>query len=162
MILSRTSQYAIQALIFVATRPRGEPVLNRTMAEYLRVPPAYLAKILQQLCRAGLLHSARGRQGGFFLEAGGEKTDLMSVIALVEGAGFVEDCVLGLKVCEDRTACPLHFRWRPIKDRIVAILKEQTLESLAQAVVSGKYRISDVPQALTGLEDADASRPAAA
>jgi len=162
MILSRTSQYAIQALIFVATQPRGEPVLNRTMAEHLRVPPAYLAKILQQLCRGGLLHSARGRQGGFFLREGGEKTDLMTVIALIEGGRFVDDCVLGLKVCEDRTACPLHFRWRPVKDRIVAILKEQTLESLAQAVASGKYRISDVPQALVTEEDSEASRPAAA
>lgn len=162
MILSRTSQYAIQALIFVATRPRGEPVLNRTMAERLRVPPAYLAKILQQLCRGGLLQSARGRQGGFFLGEGREKADLMSVVALIEGDGFVEECVLGLKVCEDRTACPLHFKWRPVRERMVAILKEQTLENLAQAVASGRYRISDVPQVLVGDKDSDASRPAAA
>ena len=44
MILSRTSQYAVQALIFIATRPRGEPVLNREIASYLGVPPDYLAK----------------------------------------------------------------------------------------------------------------------
>jgi DNA-binding IscR family transcriptional regulator len=55
MILSRTSQYAIQALIYIATRPPGEPILNRKVAEYLGVPTAYLAKIMQSLCRGNLL-----------------------------------------------------------------------------------------------------------
>ena len=64
MILSRPRQYAVQALIFMATQPAGTAVLNRGIASYLRVPPAYLAKILRQLSKAGLLQSARGRQGG--------------------------------------------------------------------------------------------------
>ena len=70
MILSRTSQYALQALIFIATRPPGEPVLNREIASYLDVPPAYLAKIMQSLCKGGLLYSFRGRLGGFCLREG--------------------------------------------------------------------------------------------
>ncbi len=32
MVLSRTSQYAVQALIYIATQPIGEPVLNRDIA----------------------------------------------------------------------------------------------------------------------------------
>jgi DNA-binding IscR family transcriptional regulator len=55
MILSRTSQYAIQALIYIATQPPGEPVLNRKIAAYLNVPSAYLAKIMQSLCKGNLL-----------------------------------------------------------------------------------------------------------
>ena len=39
MILSRTSQYAIQALIYMATQPAGVAVLNRTIAEKLGVSP---------------------------------------------------------------------------------------------------------------------------
>lgn len=152
MIFSRTSQYAIQALIFIATQPRGDPVLNRTIARHLQVPSAYLAKIMRQLCKGKLLRSARGRQGGFYLDEGGEKTDLMRIVTLIEGAGFTEDCVLGLKVCEDRTACPMHDKWRPIKDRIVALLRQQTLASLARAVLSGKYRLSDVPAAMLAEE----------
>src|SRR5512134_3969211 len=98
MILSRTSQYAVQALIYMTTQPAGTAVLNRGIASYLRVPPAYLAKILRQLSKAGLLQSARGRQGGFVLEPGAEKTYLLQVVSLIEGPGFAEDCVLGLKV----------------------------------------------------------------
>lgn len=150
MILSRTSQYAIQALIYIATQPRGEPVLNREIAAHLGVPSAYLAKIMQNLCKGNLLNSFRGRLGGFCLREGAEKTDLMQVLALTEGQGFTEDCVLGLKVCSDETACPMHARWKPIKEKIVHMLHEQTLENLALAVQTGKYRITDLPHTLLG------------
>jgi Rrf2 family transcriptional regulator, iron-sulfur cluster assembly transcription factor len=148
MILSRTSQYAIQALIYIATQPRGEPVLNRKIADYLDVPSAYLAKIMQSLCKGNLVYSFRGRLGGFCLREGAEKTDLMQILTLTEGAGFTEDCLLGLKVCSDETACPMHTKWKPIKLKVVALLSEQTLEKLAAAVISGKYRLTDLPNAV--------------
>lgn len=147
MILSRTSQYAIQALIYIATQPRGEPVLNRQIAAHLGVPSAYLAKIMQHLCKDNLLYSYRGRLGGFCLRENAEKTDLMHVLALTEGSGFTDDCVLGLKVCSDETACPMHAKWKPIKEEVVRLLHDQTLEKLATAVQSGKYRITDLPHA---------------
>lgn len=145
MILSRTSQYAIQALIYMATQPEGVPVLNRTIAEYLNVPPAYLAKIMQNLSRGGILYSYRGKQGGFCLREGGEKTDLMKILTLVEGPGLTENCVMGLKICDDSTACPMHEKWKPIKGKIVELLEKQTLEKLAAAVKSGKYRLAELP-----------------
>ena len=145
MILSRTSQYAIQALIFVATQPRGVPVLIRTIAEHLSVPPPYLAKIMQSLSRGKLIDSFRGRQGGVCLHEGGEKTDLMQILTLIEGPGLTENCVLGLKVCGDDTACPMHTQWKPIKTRIVKLLNQQTLGKLAAAVQSGKYRLTELP-----------------
>ncbi|MFA7242550.1 MAG: Rrf2 family transcriptional regulator [Sulfuricellaceae bacterium] len=145
MMLSRTSQYAIQSLIYVATQPPGEPILNRVIAERLNVPMAYLAKIMQILCKGQLLYSFRGRQGGFCLREGGEKTDLMRILVLIEGVGFADNCLLGLKTCSDATACPVHANWLPIKEKIIQLLHEQTLEKLALAVKTGKYRIADLP-----------------
>lgn len=162
MILSRTSQYAIQALIFIATQPRGQPVLNRTVAEYLDVPPAYLAKIMQNLCRGTLLYSFRGRQGGFCLREGCEKTDLMQILTLIEGPGLTETCVMGLKRCSNETACPMHAKWFPIKTRIVELLHKQTLEKLAAAVRSGKYRLTELPGAMLDSPAIEASSSAKA
>jgi len=150
MILSRTSQYAVQAMIYIATKPAGEPVLNRDIAAHLNVPPAYLAKIMQSLCKGNLLYSYRGRLGGFCLRENMEKTDLMQILVMTEGVGFTEDCLLGLKICSDATACPMHTKWKPIKDKILHLLQEQTLEKLAKSVQSGKYRLSDLPQAALG------------
>ena len=64
MLISRTSQYAIQSMIYIATQPLGTPILSREVAEKLQVPAAYLAKIMQMLCKGGLVTSFRGRLGG--------------------------------------------------------------------------------------------------
>ncbi|TCS73407.1 BadM/Rrf2 family transcriptional regulator [Sulfuritortus calidifontis] len=145
MVLSRTSQYAVQALIYIATQPPGEPVLNRDIADRLSVPSAYLAKILQNLCKQGVLDSFRGRLGGFCLREGMHKTNLMQVLTLTEGPDFTKNCILGLKECSDATACPMHFKWLPVKKKIIALLEDMTLEDLAKAVLTGKYRLSDLP-----------------
>ena len=113
MILSRTTQYAIQALIFMATQPPGVAVLNRTIAECLKSPPTYLAKILQELCRGNLLYSFRGKQGGFCLRERSDKINLMQIVRITEGPAFTEDCVLGLKTCSDTTACPMRYSTSP-------------------------------------------------
>lgn len=148
MVLSRTSQYAVQALIYIATQPPGEPVLNRDIAERLNVPAAYLAKILQNLCKHGILDSFRGRLGGFCLRDGMHGTSLMQVLLLTEGPDFTKSCILGLKECSDATACPLHAKWVPVKKKIISLLTEMRLEDLAKAVQTGKYRLSDLPAAL--------------
>ncbi|NTV94652.1 MAG: Rrf2 family transcriptional regulator [Thiobacillus sp.] len=147
MVLSRTSQYAIQALIYIATQAPGEPVLNRDIADRLNVPAAYLAKILQSLCKHGLLDSFRGRLGGFCLRDGMHKTSLMQVLLLTEGPDFTKSCILGLKECSDETACPMHFKWKPVKNKIIAMMNDMHLEDLAKAVQTGKYRLADLPAA---------------
>ena len=148
MFFSRTSQYAIQALIYLATQPRGQRVLNRDIALSLGVPSHYLAKILQDLAREKLLHSARGRTGGFSLSAGARQSSLLDIVLLTEGARVERECLLGLKVCTDETACPLHRAWKPVKKEILASLGSITLSQLARAVKSGQYRLTDLPLAL--------------
>lgn len=145
MILSRTSQYAVQALIYMATQPTATPVLNKDIAARLGVPAPYLAKILQNLAKGNLLFSFRGRLGGFCLREGGDKINLMQILLLTEGPMFTQSCLLGLKECSDETACPLHFRWVPVKKKMMDLLHETTLDKLAKAVVSGKYRLADIP-----------------
>ena len=145
MILSRTSQYAIQALIYMATQPSGVAVLNRTIAEKLGVSPTYLAKILQNLCKFNLLYSFRGNQGGFCLREKGEKINLLQIVLVTEGSGIKEECVLGFKVCSDKKPCLMHTQWSPIRKEIVKVLESQSLEFLAAEVLSGKYQLADFP-----------------
>jgi Rrf2 family iron-sulfur cluster assembly transcriptional regulator len=149
MIFSRTSQYAIQALIYLATQPSGKRLLNREIAQSLGVPSPYLAKILQNLSRQRLLFSSRGRTGGFSLRPDVEKVSLLDVVLLTDGPRVDRECLLGLKACQDETACPLHRKWKPVKKDILACLGNVTLINLAQAVQSGQYRLCDLPQALT-------------
>ena len=148
MLISRTSQYAIQSLIYIATQKQKTPILSREIAERLFVPSAYLAKIMQSLCKGGLLTSFRGRLGGFCLRETPDKIDLKRILMITEGGDFTKDCLLGLKECSDATACPMHEKWAPIKEEIITMMTQHTLETLSEAVLVGKYRICDIPQAL--------------
>ena len=151
MILSRTSQYAIQALIYIATQPRGVPVLNRTVAQHLSVPPAYLAKIMQNLCRGACsIRSVADREDFACGKAVKNRSDADSNPrrrAVLDR----ELRVMGLKICSDETACPMHAKWKPIKIKIVELLHKQTLEKLATAVKSGKYRLTELPHAALSM-----------
>lgn len=147
-MLSHTSQYAIQSLIYIALQGSNYPILSREVADRLGVPSAYLAKILQSLCKDGLLSSHRGRLGGFSLAEQPDKISLMRIIQITEGGHFTKECLLGLKVCSDETACPMHPKWKPIKEQIIAMMEKQNLASLAEAVQAGKYRLTDLPGAL--------------
>jgi Rrf2 family protein len=149
MIFSRTHQYAIQALIYLATQPSGQLLLRRDIARKLGVPPAYLAKVLQDLSREQLLHSCRGRDGGFSLRSGVAERNLLDILMLMDGPRVDRECLLGLKMCADETACPVHRKWKPVKQEMLDCLGNVTLTHLAQAVASGQYRLSDLPQALS-------------
>ncbi|MBU2760621.1 RrF2 family transcriptional regulator [Acidithiobacillus sulfurivorans] len=141
MLLSKTSEYALQALIYLAAQPEGEPVLSRDISDYLRVPAQYLAKILQDLAKRGVLDSFKGRGGGFVLRPGADQMNILDIVEVVEGQPFGQGCVLGLKACADETACPVHYQWKPLKAEVVGLLGKQTIGSMAEAVRAGRYRI---------------------
>lgn len=146
-VMSRTSQYAVQALVYLTIQPAGVRVSVRDIASRLNVPPAYLAKIMQSLSKGMFLSSRRGRQGGVYLGQGVESCGLLDILAHTERGSFVQDCLLGLKTCSDETACPMHGAWKPIKQTIVELLQECTLQRLAEDVRSGRYQLADLPQA---------------
>jgi len=131
MLLSRGSQYTLQALIFLARQPEDRLCMVRDIADELAIPPFYLAKLMQPVARAGWLDTLRGRSGGVRLARGVGQLTLMDILQLTEGARFSEECLLGFKECEDASACVLHCQWRPIKEELSAHLQRHTLAELA-------------------------------
>jgi Rrf2 family nitric oxide-sensitive transcriptional repressor len=62
MIFSQTVEYALRAAVWLADHDDGQT--TQEIAEATKVPPSYLAKVLQSLRRAGLVHAKRGVGGG--------------------------------------------------------------------------------------------------
>jgi Rrf2 family protein len=133
MLLSRGSQYTLQALIYLAGQPRGRMVMVRELAARLDIPQFYLAKLLQPIAHAGWLETARGRGGGISLMPGAERHSLLDVVAFTEGRRARQECLLGLRDCADDRACVLHCQWQPIKEQLRADLAAHTLKSLAES-----------------------------
>lgn len=129
-MISRSSEYAIRALTYMAQQGTGTFHLAQDMARELGIPPAFLGKVLQPLVTRGILASQRGRGGGFRLARPPAEVTLADIIATQENLERSRQCVLGQGLCSDEHSCPLHHEWRSRTDSFLAKLDHMTLTDL--------------------------------
>lgn len=133
MILSRTGEYAVRAVLHLAMHGNGELVRADDIAEALSVPRNYLSKILHELSRAGVLSSTRGPKGGFQLAVPATELSLEDVVSRFETLGDGSTCVLGQPGgCSDEDPCAAHERWRELASRLQAFFRETTVAELLE------------------------------
>ena len=135
MILSRACNYGLQAVLHLA-RHDGRPLLCKEISQALNIPQHFLAKILQDLSRRGLLQSFKGRGGGFKLARSADEIKLLDVVETIEGTELDAECVLGLSECSDEEACPVHHQWKQIKAQILNMLSEKSVKGLLEDTAS--------------------------
>jgi Rrf2 family protein len=82
-MFSQTVEYALRAMVQMAAEAPGASTTKQIAAK-TKVPSAYLAKVLQSMRRAGLIHSRRGVGGGVVLAHSPEEISLLDVINAVE------------------------------------------------------------------------------
>ncbi|MDH4248038.1 MAG: Rrf2 family transcriptional regulator [Deltaproteobacteria bacterium] len=92
-MLSQTAEYALRAILFLADY-EGTLLAIPVIAKGTHVPAGYLSKVLQSLRRANLVHSQRGKKGGFMLQRDPENITLQEVISAVHPSRHREQCPL--------------------------------------------------------------------
>lgn len=107
-MFSQTVEYALRAVVHLAsTAPDART--TEQIATATRVPRAYLAKVMQGLCRAGVIHSQRGLGGGMSLVKSPAELTILEVVNAVDPIQRIQVCPLGLAAHGTRL-CPLHKR----------------------------------------------------
>ena len=129
MLLSQGCQYALRAILYMAQHEHA-PLLSRNIASRLDMPPHFLAKILRDLSKHGLLVSYKGRGGGFRLARPAAEITLAQIVLAVEGEGLVHGCILGLSCCSDEAPCLLHHQWSGIRTAILGMLGNRNVQQL--------------------------------
>jgi Rrf2 family transcriptional regulator, nitric oxide-sensitive transcriptional repressor len=127
-MLSQTVEYALRATIYIAREP-DRPKRASEVADAIEAPPTYMAKILGQLARAGILESARGASGGFKLDRAVSDLRLHDIVAAFE-ANEQRRCLLGTGLCGANPSCAVHARWAPIAKSMDAFFADTTLADL--------------------------------
>ena len=108
-MFSKTSKYAIRAILYLATREDPEQKIgSKSLANALDIPIYFLAKVLQDLVWKDIISSAKGPGGGFYLSEENRKNSITDVLTAVEGAEIFRGCVLGFPTCSEKNPCPLH------------------------------------------------------
>lgn len=107
-MLSNTAEYALRAVVCLGARP-GQPLSAQAIAATSQVPAPYLAKVLKDLAKAGLLRSQRGRDGGFTLARPASETSVLAVVNAIDPLKRILVCPLG-RPEHSGQLCPLHAR----------------------------------------------------
>lgn len=81
--IPRFTEYALRSLTCLARS--GQRMSVRCIAEQEHIHPASLAKILHLLCWQGVVHSKRGRGGGFWLARDPAGIRLKEVVEIFQG-----------------------------------------------------------------------------
>jgi Rrf2 family protein len=154
MIYSRSAEYAIRAFVHLAQVPDGRYAMVKNVAEEEGIPAHFLAKILQQLARKGLLRSSKGPTGGFALKVDAGEIRLLDIVEALDGLAPYQQCAVGLAECNDDMPCGVHDTWKNLRSRIMDYLGRNTIADLAKALELKK-------KALAVGKKSKAKRPAA-
>ena len=144
-MISRTSEYAIRSLSFMASRPRGEFHLALDMARELGIPAAFLGKVLQPLVVRGLLSSQRGRGGGFRLAQPPEQITLLSIVQALDQNEHGNSCSCPSAKLPNGHCCLLHTEQQKHEQAFHGFLEHTTLAAMAQSCTFPAQPASALP-----------------
>lgn len=134
-MLSMKTQYAFQALMFMAQQKTATPVLIAEIATKKNIPLKFLENILLQLKNAGILQSKKGKGGGYLFALPPRDIKLATVMRLIDGPIALLPCVSlnfysKCKNC-DELYCGLNKVMLQVRDASLAILETKTVADIA-------------------------------
>ena len=138
-MFSKACEYGIRAVIYIAEQSQNNRRVSlREVAQAIDSPEAYTSKILQQLSRNKFINSSKGPTGGFWMDnLVLEETKLSSIVATIDGDNVFVGCGLGLKQCNENKPCPVHHRFKVIRDELKKMLETTTIKALVLDIENG-------------------------
>ncbi|MEP7252590.1 MAG: Rrf2 family transcriptional regulator [Ginsengibacter sp.] len=138
-MLSKKTQYAFRALSYLAENYGKGPVLISNISTEKRIPLKFLENILNELKKADLLDSKKGKGGGYSLRISPKKINLATVIRVINGPIALLPCVSlnFYEKCEDcnEENCGLRKMMTITRDATLKILEKKTLNDIMLAAV---------------------------
>jgi Rrf2 family protein len=134
-MLSKKTQYALQALSYMAAKNSEEPTLIAEISTEKHIPLKFLENILLELKKAGFLNSKKGKHGGYFFAQSPNKIKLASIFRTIEGPIALLPCVSlnFYQKCDDcnEKKCGINRVMIEVRDNTLAVLDKRTVADLA-------------------------------
>lgn len=142
-LLSKTCEYGIRASLFVASLPEGNKYVSiRRISTELGISYYFLTKVLQTLTRHNIMTSYRGPNGGVALARPASDISLGEMVTALEHDGCLDNCVLGLPGCGQRSPCPLHASWQQTREQIKSMFENANLADLGREINKHGLRLT--------------------
>ena len=124
--------YAVRALMELASTYGNGTKQSADIAERWSIPAPYLDQLLTTLRKAGLVASVRGPQGGHTLARNPSSVTIREVFEALEGPIQPIDCLEDNPRCSFSRACAIQDVWSEVQTTITQLLESVTIADLAQ------------------------------
>jgi Rrf2 family protein len=131
MQFTRASDYAVRVLVYL-TNASGAVSRSQSIAAATGIPESFLAKILGQLSRSGLVHSHRGAHGGFTMAADAGRLTTLEVVEAMEGPLRMDLCTTP-EPCSYIDRCEIQRVWSDAERSLRESLQSRTIAELARS-----------------------------
>ena len=138
-MLSQKVRYTIRALQHLADHYGHGLVHLEDIAEAQNIPPKFLTVILSEMSRAGLVHSQRGKDGGYCLGLSPVDIRYGDIVRITSGSLALVPCASRYayekcKNCLEEHNCRLRALMLQVRDETAMILDKITLADPIQPV----------------------------
>ena len=141
MKISAKARYGLRILMDIAQHETADrPRLMKEICEAQGLSEKFTSRLVIPLREAGMIHSIRGKQGGFRLAKAPTDITLLAVIETLQGPIALLDCLAEPKSCERLGTCPTRLVWSDVNAAVKNTLQAITLESILSRL-SGKKAI---------------------
>jgi len=145
-MLSQKARYALRALFALGAHDGDEPVMIADIARQANVPRKFLEQILLEMKRRGIVHSHRGKFGGYALGRKPENISFAEVIRVIDGPLALSPCASRTAYrkcedCDDENTCAIRKVLLAVRDASADILDHHSLaHALADLKAARKKR----------------------
>lgn len=132
MQITRQADYAVRAILHLASIKPGDRAPTSQIARKQGIPPSFLAKIVSQLSVAGIVQTSRGARGGVSLAKASVEICLREVIEAIDGPILLNECVSNPDNCPYSDNCPVHGIWLEAQNDLIKRLSSTTFAQLTE------------------------------
>ncbi|HXA52494.1 MAG TPA: Rrf2 family transcriptional regulator [Candidatus Acidoferrum sp.] len=136
MKLSANEEYGMRCLVRIGYAGEGGSVTIPEMSHAEGFSPAYAAKILRVLRKAGFVKAARGKEGGYTLARPAGDIVIADVLDVLGGrlfeSSFCDSHSGQNAICTRSVDCSVRSLWRAVQVAVDQVLRKATLRDLLQ------------------------------
>ena len=138
-MISKSCEYAIKAVVYLATTSKNESLANlKEVSKGINSPVSFTSKILQKLVKQEIVVSIQGKYGGFAANKNKiTQLSIWDVVLAIDGNTFEKRCFIGLDQCSGENPCALHFEYLKVRQPLINFMKSTLISTVEQNVLNG-------------------------
>ncbi|HBG05589.1 MAG: Rrf2 family transcriptional regulator [Geobacteraceae bacterium GWC2_58_44] len=138
-MISKKTKYGLKALLYLARQYDRGPILIADLARDERIPKKFLEAILLALKNNGILHSKKGKGGGYYLGRHPKTITFGQAIRVMEGPLAPVPCVSEMSYatcteCDNEASCGIRLVMKEVRDAMAEILDGTSLADALERI----------------------------